>query len=203
MSRHAIPSVSERAASLKLTGRLKMARSAHAYVRGNTQQFYDWLDASPAGVPQGPPIWICGDCHLGNLGPFADVRGEVEVQIRALDPTVIGNPAHDIIRLGLSLASTARDSSLPSVATARMLGQLMQRYDQGLEMNPDDGSTDILKPPGDPNSVERSIKRRSFGTRAETAFLKFCYNVWRESVFGLRLVPVKREQSRDEALDDC
>lgn len=175
MSRHAIPSVSERAASLKLTGRLKMARSAHAYVRGNTQQFYDWLDASPAGVPQRPPIWICGDCHLGNLGPFADVKGEVDVQIRALDQTVIGNPAHDIIRLGLSLASAARDSNLPGVATARMLEQLMQGYDQGLEMNPDDGSTDILKPPGDPNSVERSIKRRSFGTRAETAFLKFCY----------------------------
>jgi hypothetical protein len=112
------------------------------------------LDASPARVPQWPPIWICDDCHLSNLDPLADVKGEVDVQIRDFDQTVIGNPAHDIIRLGLSLASAARDSNLPGVPTARMLEQLMQGYDQGLEMNPDDGSTDTLKPPGDPNSVE-------------------------------------------------
>ena len=42
-----------------------MARSAHAYVRGSTGQFYDWL-ASPAGtdLPLGPAVWICGDCHV-------------------------------------------------------------------------------------------------------------------------------------------
>ena len=161
MSRSPIPSVSDRADSLKLTRRLKMARSAHAYVRGSTQQFYDWLDASPASVPQGPPIWICGDCHLGNLGPLADVKGEVDVQIRDLDQTVIGNPAHDIIRLGLSLASAARDSNLPGVATARMLEQLMYGYEQGLEINPGEGSTDTLKPPRAIRTLlKRSIRRR-------------------------------------------
>src|SRR5690349_5592474 len=84
---------------------LKMARSAHAYVRGSTAKFYAWLEAGPTNVPQGPPVWICGDCHVGNLGPLADAKGHVEIQIRDLDQTVIGNPAHDLIRLGLSLAS--------------------------------------------------------------------------------------------------
>jgi tetratricopeptide (TPR) repeat protein len=28
--------------------------------------------ASEAGhLPEGPPVWICGDCHVGNLGPLA------------------------------------------------------------------------------------------------------------------------------------
>ena len=81
-----------------------MARSAHAYVRGSTATFYEWLDAGPARLPEGPPVWICGDCHVGNLGPLADAEGRVAVQIRDLDQTVIGNPAHDLIRLGLSLA---------------------------------------------------------------------------------------------------
>jgi len=31
---------------------LKMARSAHAYVRGSTQRFYEWLDASNGALPQ-------------------------------------------------------------------------------------------------------------------------------------------------------
>src|SRR5271156_3184936 len=91
--------------------RLKMARSAHAYVRGNPLQFYQWLkEDSARKLPQGPPVWICGDCHVGNLGPVANSEGKVEIEIRDLDQTVIGNPAHDLIRLGLSLATAARGS---------------------------------------------------------------------------------------------
>jgi len=109
---------------------LKMARSAHAFVRGNTARFYEWLaDASVARfVPEGPPIWICGDCHLGNLGPLADSDGNVAIQIRDLDQAVIGNPAHDLIRLGLSLATAARGSDLPGVITARMMEEMVAGY---------------------------------------------------------------------------
>ena len=106
-----------------------MARSAHAYVRGNTLQFYEWLGSIAEGLlPSGPPIWICGDCHVGNLGPVANAEGEVEIEIRDFDQTVIGNPAHDLIRLGLSLAMAARGSNLPGVTTARMMEFLTQGY---------------------------------------------------------------------------
>src|ERR1700761_2034781 len=103
---------------------LKMARSAHAYVRGNTLKFYEWLEsADRVSLPDGPPVWICGDCHVGNLGPVANAKGRIAIQIRDLDQTVIGNPAHDLIRLGLSLASAARGSNLPGVTTAHMIEQ--------------------------------------------------------------------------------
>jgi uncharacterized protein (DUF2252 family) len=107
---------------------LKMARSAHAYVRGNTIRFYEWLDTTKTRVPQGPPIWICGDCHIGNLGPVADSKGKVEIEIRDLDQTVIGNPAHDLIRLALSLSMAARSSDLPGVTTALMMDYMMTGY---------------------------------------------------------------------------
>ena len=106
----------------------KMAQSPHAYVRGSTERFYEWLDGHPASIPEGPEVWICGDCHLGNLGALADLDGSVAIQIRDFDQTVIGNPAHDIIRLGLSLASAIRGSDLPGVTTARMLEQLVFGY---------------------------------------------------------------------------
>ena len=110
-----------------------MAGSAHAYVRGNTQKFYEWLAASDSSkVPQGPPIWICGDCHVGNLGPIADTDGSIDIEIRDLDQTVIGNPAHDLIRLGLSLAMAARGSDLPGVTTAKMLEQMIEGYEEAL-----------------------------------------------------------------------
>ena len=103
----------------------KMAASTHAYVRGSTTRFYDWLDASGRKLPTGPDVWICGDCHVGNLGPVASTDGALAIQIRDLDQTVIGNPAHDLIRLGLSLAMAARGSDLPGSydgAYARMHG---------------------------------------------------------------------------------
>lgn len=110
-----------------------MARSAHAYVRGSAIKFYEWLESSNrCKLPEGPPVWICGDCHVGNLGPLADKKGRVLVQIRDLDQTVIGNPAHDLVRLGLSLASAARGSDLPGVTTARILEELIAGYQNAL-----------------------------------------------------------------------
>ena len=98
-----------RASRLENIRKSKMARSPHAYVRGNTVRYYEWLERVERGaLPQGPEIWICGDCHVGNFGPVGNARGKIEIQIRDLDQTVIGNPAHDLIRLSLSLASAAR-----------------------------------------------------------------------------------------------
>src|SRR5271156_4866088 len=127
------PKEDQRAAILQKQQRLKMARSAQAYVRGSTVKFYEWLETAKGTVPEGPPIWICGDCHVGNLGPVADSKGRVEIEIRDLDQTVIGNPAHDLIRLALSLAMAARGSDLPGVTTALMLEQMMIGYSDALK----------------------------------------------------------------------
>jgi uncharacterized protein (DUF2252 family) len=124
---------------LKTQQTLKMARSAHAYVRGSTVKFYEWLEAQKRGaLPEGPAAWICGDCHAGNIGPIAGTDGRVAVQIRDLDQTVIGNPAHDIIRLALSLATASRGSDLPGVTTAKILEQVIEGYQAALLLDPDD-----------------------------------------------------------------
>jgi uncharacterized protein (DUF2252 family) len=127
-----ISSPKQRAKVLLHTRNLKMARNAHAYVRGSTVKFYEWLQDGGRKLPEGPSAWICGDCHLGNLGPLADADGRVDVQIRDLDQTVIGNPVHDLVRLALSLASAARGSDLPGVTTARMLEEMMAGYEGAL-----------------------------------------------------------------------
>ena len=120
-----------RATPLAATRNRKMAASAHAYVRGSTVRFYQWLeDSNRAALPEGPSAWICGDCHVGNLGPVAGVDGRLAVQIRDLDQTVIGNPVHDLIRLALSLAMAARGSDLPGVTTAHMIERMVDGYEQ-------------------------------------------------------------------------
>ncbi len=150
----------DRAATLHHARTLKMASSTHAYVRGNTVQFYAWLEQSDAArlMPAGPPVWICGDCHLGNLGPLAGADGSVDIQIRDLDQTVIGNPAHDLIRLGLSLATAARGSDLPGVTTARMMEEMVEGYQLGFI----DPEADDIAP--EPNAV-RLVRRRALGRR--------------------------------------
>lgn len=149
----------DRDVALRRHRTLKMARSAHAYVRGNTLKFYEWLDGLSVGsLPEGPPVWICGDCHLGNLGPLAGADGAVDIQIRDLDQTVIGNPIHDLVRLGLSLASAARGSNLPGVVTARMLESMLQGYAGGLAPSDEDDE------PPEPGVV-RTVRRRALGRR--------------------------------------
>lgn len=64
----------------------KMARSPPAYVRGNTAQYYQWLHSQQGhALPQGPAIGICGDCHLGKLGPLAGANGRVDMRLRDFD----------------------------------------------------------------------------------------------------------------------
>jgi uncharacterized protein (DUF2252 family) len=54
------PSHKQRPVILADRRNAKMARSAHAYMRGNTVKFYEWLDtAAGKSFPGGPPVWIC------------------------------------------------------------------------------------------------------------------------------------------------
>lgn len=154
------PAFDDRHIVLNANRTLKMARSAHAYVRGNTAKFYEWLGESRAArnVPIGPAVWICGDCHLGNLGPIANGDGRVDMQIRDLDQAVIGNPAHDLIRLGLSLATAARGSDLPGVTTARMIEAMVDGYAAAMS-DPTGGD-----PGAEPEAV-RSVRRKALGRR--------------------------------------
>src|SRR4051812_36746940 len=125
-----------------------MARSAHAFVRGSTDRFYEWI-TSPAGdrVPAGPPLWICGDCHVGNLGPIGHPAGKAVVELRDLDQTVIGNPAHDVVRLALSLAMAARSSDLPGVTTSRITEDLVAGYERAFEGDAPSEKIDDLPSP--------------------------------------------------------
>lgn len=155
------PTTERRQSVLNMVRNLKMAQSAHAYVRGNTQKFYEWLESvGPSSLPQGPPVWICGDCHLGNLGPVADVRGKVEIQIRDFDQTVIGNPAHDLIRLGLSLSMAARGSDLPGLITAQMMEQLIEGYERAITLERPAGTR--MDKPASAHLALKEAQRRSW-----------------------------------------
>ena len=149
---HKTPKPTDRGSILIAARNLKMAQSAHAYVRGNTAKFYEWLDGLGRGVlPDGPAAWICGDCHVGNLGPVANAHGHVEILIRDLDQTVIGNPAHDLVRLGLSLASAARGSDLPGLTTVRIIEQITEGYETAFD--PD------APPPQRPVAVKLAMRQ--------------------------------------------
>ena len=141
-------SPNDRRPVLERQRQLKMSESAHAYVRGNTVQFYEWLESDKvkASLPVGPDVWICGDCHTGNLGPIADVNGKIEIEIRDVDQTVVGNPAHDLLRLGLSLAMAARSSDLPGVTTALMIEQMIEGYMARLGGHADPISPEEIEP---------------------------------------------------------
>jgi uncharacterized protein (DUF2252 family) len=56
------------------------------------------------------------------------MRGNIDIQIRDLDQTVVGNPAYDLIRLAVSLATAARSADLPGVTTTLMVEAMIEAY---------------------------------------------------------------------------
>jgi hypothetical protein len=62
------PTPSDREAPLLARRDLEMARSVRAYVR----------------IPNGPDVWICGDCHVGNLAPIGHPEGRAVVELVAV-----------------------------------------------------------------------------------------------------------------------
>ncbi|GAB7552513.1 DUF2252 domain-containing protein [Novosphingobium sp. 11B] len=183
---------SDRLATLHARRDLKMARSAHAYVRGNTLLFYRWLteEGGDRIVPEGPAVWICGDCHLGNLGPISNGGGKVAIQIRDLDQAVIGNPAHDLIRLGLSLATAARGSDLPGVVTARMMEEMVDGYEQAF-VGPENGEEDG---DGEPDIV-RVVRRRAVGRKWRHLAKERLDDVEPRIPLGRRFWPLSEEEA--------
>jgi len=179
---------SNRQLVLANTRRLKMARSAHSYVRGNTLKFYEWLESSSGkSIPQGPPVWICGDCHVGNLGPVADANGRVQIAIRDLDQTVIGNPAHDLIRLGLSLATAIRGSDLPGVTTALMLEQMIEGYEVEL----------VRKRTSTPTKAVRRVLKRALKRRWHNLAEERIEDVRPEIPLGKRFWPLSPDERKE------
>ena len=98
---------------------------------------------------------------MSNLGPIANAKGRIDIQIRDLDRTVIGNPTHNLVRLGLSLASAARGSDLPGVATALMIEKMIEGYEQAFTA----AETGIAQEAAKPEAVKialRSALRRKW-----------------------------------------
>ncbi len=196
-----------------------MSRSAHAFIRGSTDVFYKWIDAHANGrIPLGPPIWICGDCHVGNLGPIGHHEGRTVIELRDLDQTVVGNPAHDLLRLALSLAMAARSSDLPGVTTARITEDLVAGYERAFAGETVDETIDELPQPIRvvmKRAVHRTTKhllRERLGSRRRELALGSRFwpldDAEREAIAALvttpsvrRLVTLLAERSDDARID--
>ena len=139
-----------------------MTSSAHAYVRGNTRRFYKWVTGRTGrSLPQAPSIWIGGDSHVGNFGPVASKSGEVAIELRDLDQTVIGSPAYDVLRLSLSMAMAVRASNLPGAVTARVVEAIARGYEIVLEAHASQREFVLEKPPAQVLDILRTAGRRS------------------------------------------
>jgi uncharacterized protein (DUF2252 family) len=182
-----------RQAHLAASRNLKMASSAHAFVRGSTVKFYEWLEEGKSRkVPTGPAVWICGDCHSGNLGPIADSEGGIAIQIRDLDQTVVGNPNHDLIRLALSLASAARGSALPGIATAQMLEHMMEGYENGLKVDPNGTKVEEHRP-----DCIKVVMKRALGRTWKHLARERLEDTRPTIPLGKRFWPLTREEKRE------
>ena len=132
-------------------------------------------------LPDGPLVWICGDCHVGHLGPVADRKGNIAVQIRDLDQTTFGNPAQDIVRLALTLASVARSSNLPGVTTVRIVENMNEGYEAGLASLDHEEAANPRRPPwyAVPRSVDAGITSQASASAMSGLPSRSARSFWR------------------------
>ena len=121
MTKPKYPTYAERSVILAAAQKLKMARSAHAYVRGSTEKFYEWLVAQRRTRCR--KARRCGSVATATSAtwgrsPMRRGRGCARPRPRPDGDRQSGarpDPA------GALLATAARGSDLPGVTTARML----------------------------------------------------------------------------------
>ena len=87
-----------------------------------------------------------------------------KVEIRDFDQTVIGNPAHDLIRLGLSLAAAAVVSDLPGLTIAEILEAMIAQYEAAFSAASD--KTGHLEEPKTIRKVNRRAADANWTTLA-------------------------------------
>ena len=106
---------------LTQTRNLKMAQSAHAYVRGSTVKFYEWLESSSRSkLPEGQPVWICGHCHVGNSDLAKNHKASLEAPSWLWASVVFAAgtwwPASTTHRVKASSTRSKTYGALPTVA---------------------------------------------------------------------------------------
>lgn len=108
---------------------------------------------------------------------------------------MIGNPAHDLIRLGLSLATAARGSALAGITTINMIEALFEGYVQAFDKAT--AGRELRKRPEVVRVVMREAVRRSWKHLA----LERLDDTQPTIPFGKRFCPIsKKERGEIEAL---
>jgi uncharacterized protein (DUF2252 family) len=151
----------ERKARLQTLRDRKMAATAHAFVRAKADLFYATLADEKLKLPAGPAIWISGDCHAENFGAVSDARGEGDLEMNDLDETSVGEPAHDVLRLALSLSMAARAAGRNGLDTAAMLESMVRGYDALLRKREREEPLSLDDPPARLRKLERHAAART------------------------------------------
>jgi uncharacterized protein (DUF2252 family) len=139
----------------------KMAATAHAFVRAKADLFYATIAEHPLALPAGPAIWISGDCHAENFGAVSDARGGGDLEMNDLDETNVGEPAHDVLRLALSLSMAARAAGRNGLDTAALLDAMVRGYDGVLKQRERGEELKLDEPSARLRKLERHAAARS------------------------------------------
>lgn len=190
-----VPSPKKRGEWLAALRAQKMAADPHAFVRASAQLFYDVVEKTRSSIPKGPAIWICGDCHSENIGAVPTAHGSASLDPNDVDETVIGYPAHDLLRLALDVVVATRSFGLRGVETLRALRAVVDGYVVALSRRSEESAVALDEAPPRLRKVLR-------GAAHETQAALLDHRVPRDEsgqrrfAFGPRYLPLSREERR-------
>ena len=104
-----------------------MAESTFRFFRGTCHLFYEDL-YQKEDFPDSPPVWICGDMHIENLGSFKGDNRQVYFDLNDFDEAILAPCLWEIARMLTSILLAFDELELPETEALNITGQFIDVY---------------------------------------------------------------------------
>jgi len=105
-----------------------MSEGMFRFFRGTCHLYYEDLDKKKEALPDSPPVWICGDLHIENLGSFKGDNRQVYFDLNDFDEAILAPCLWEIARMLTSILLAFDESELPKTEALNVIMQFIDVY---------------------------------------------------------------------------
>ena len=140
----------------------EMCKSPFAFFRGTAHLFWEDIAARSGALPDGPPVWACGDLHFENFGSFQGDNGLSYFDLNDFDEAALAPATWEVSRFVASAYVAAPSLNLTRPKITELVESFLDAYQAALG----DGKARWIERATASGMVRTLLRRVSKQTRA-------------------------------------
>jgi uncharacterized protein (DUF2252 family) len=140
----------------------EMCKSPFAFFRGTAHLFWEDIAARSGALPDGPPVWACGDLHFENFGSFQGDNGLSYFDLNDFDEAALAPATWEVSRFVASAYVAAPSLNLTRPKITELVESFLDAYQAALG----DGKARWIERATATGMVRTLLRRVSKQTRA-------------------------------------